>query len=132
MTRSHSFFTLGTALLAFAAAAQASTYGDNLLGVGPSARSLAGNGSAAPQDALAALTGNPAGLDGLPAGGAELDVAATFFLPHVTAQVGALTASSASKTAIAEAMDLWASPSGRMTVAAWRPSRPCSPRSAWR
>ncbi len=98
MTRSHSFFTLGTALLAFAAAAQASTYGDNLLGVGPSARSLAGNGSAAPQDALAALTGNPAGLDGLPAGGAELDVAATFFLPHVTAQVGALTASSASKT----------------------------------
>ncbi|MFA5057320.1 MAG: outer membrane protein transport protein, partial [Opitutaceae bacterium] len=79
--------------------ALASTNGDNLLGVGAASRALGGVGVAAPPDVLGALSANPAALGFLPNGqksGADLSF--TFFLPHVSASVGSLTADSAGKT----------------------------------
>jgi long-chain fatty acid transport protein len=75
-----------------------STNGDNFLGVGAVARSLGGNGSAAPQDVLSAVSGNPAGLSFLPGDvDSEADVSTTIFVPHISATVGSFTANSGSK-----------------------------------
>jgi len=79
--------------------ARASTNGDNLLGVGAGSRALGGVGVAAPPDALGAISANPAALSLLPDGPkSETDLSVTFFLPHVSASVGNLTADSAGKT----------------------------------
>jgi len=97
MNRTFSRFTL-LALVAVSGA-RASTNGDNLLGVGATARALGGVGTAAPQDALGAISGNPAALSFLATElPSEFDVSLTFFVPHVAARVGALSADSAAKT----------------------------------
>ncbi|MDD2764956.1 MAG: outer membrane protein transport protein [Opitutaceae bacterium] len=78
---------------------RASTNGDNLLGVGAASRTLGGVGVASPPDAIGALSANPAALSFLPEGKkSETDLSFTFFLPHVSARVGSLTADSAGKT----------------------------------
>jgi long-chain fatty acid transport protein len=88
-------------LLALASASRASTNGDNLLGVGASARALGGVGVAEPQDAIGAISSNPATLSFLGADlASEADLSFTFFLPHVSAVVGGVSADSASKTYI--------------------------------
>ena len=93
------FTSLVLTLAALLAGVRASTNGDNLLGIGPTARGLGGTGTAAPQDALGAISGNPAGLSFLAADlPAESDVSLTFFVPHVSARVDALSADSAAKT----------------------------------
>ncbi len=77
----------------------ASTNGDNMLGIGATARALGGIGVAAPQDALGAISGNPAGLSYLATDlPSEYDLSLTAFLPHVSATVGTVTAKSAPKT----------------------------------
>jgi long-chain fatty acid transport protein len=86
-------------LLAALPGVRASTNGDNLLGIGTVSRSLGGNGTADPQDALGAISGNPAGLSFLPgdlASDSELTV--TFFVPHVSASVGSASAHSRART----------------------------------
>lgn len=99
MYQSFRIFTLFASFLALAAtAARASTYGDNLLGIGTSARALGGTGVAAPQDVTGALTSNPATLSFLAPTVTTTEFSATAFLPHVSARVGALQAESASKT----------------------------------
>ena len=92
-------FAFLSALLTPIFNAHASTNGDNLLGVGASSRALGGMGVAAPPDALGAVSANPAALSFLPDGQKSgIDLSLTFFLPHVSASVGSLTADSAAKT----------------------------------
>jgi long-chain fatty acid transport protein len=89
------------AVVAFAVSpsARGSTNGDNFLGVGAVSRSLGGNGTAAPQDALSAVSGNPAGLSFLPGDlDSEADVSVTIFVPHISATVGSSSANSGAKT----------------------------------
>jgi len=94
----------GTLILAAAAlaplpGARGSTDGDNLLGIGAVSRSLGGNGTAAPQDALGAISGNPAGLSFLPGDlNSDADVSVTFFVPHVSASVDSASADSEART----------------------------------
>lgn len=77
---------------------RASTAGDNLIGIGASSRALGGSSSASPTDAIGAIADNPAGLGLLPTTKlSEFDASLTSFLPHVTAQVGGLSAHSARK-----------------------------------
>ena len=92
-------FALIPLVLGLLSTLPASTNGDNLLGVGATARALGGIGVAAPQDVLGAISGNPAGLSYL-AGDlpSEYDLSLTFFIPHVSARVGALSADSAAST----------------------------------
>jgi long-chain fatty acid transport protein len=88
-----------TLALALVSAASASTEGDNLIGVGAISRSLGGNDIAAPQDALGAISQNPAALSFLQQDPAsEADISLTLFVPHVSTSVGGLTADSAPKT----------------------------------
>jgi long-chain fatty acid transport protein len=85
--------------LTFLPGARGSTNGDNFLGVGAVSRSLGGNGTAAPQDALAAVSLNPAGLSFLPGDAdSEADMSITIFVPDISATVGSLSAKSAAKT----------------------------------
>lgn len=93
-------FALLASLLTLAATStRASTYGDNLLGIGASSRALGGTGAAAPQDVTGALTANPATLSFLASGASRAaEVSATFFRPSVSAYVGARSADSKSKT----------------------------------
>jgi long-chain fatty acid transport protein len=87
--------------------AHASTNGDNLLGVGASSRALGGVGVASPQDALGAISTNPAALSFLPdEQESETELSFTFFVPHVSASVGSLTADSAAKTYIIPSLSL--------------------------
>jgi long-chain fatty acid transport protein len=81
--------------------ARASTNGDNLLGEGASSRALAGVGVAAPQDAIGAISANPATLSLLTDDQkSDFDLATTLFVPHVSASVGSLAADSAGKVYI--------------------------------
>ncbi len=92
-------FALLPSFLTLLSTARASTDGDNLLGEGATSRALGGVGVAAPQDAIGAISANPATLSFLPVGpGSEVDLAVTVFLPHVSATVGSLTVDSAAKT----------------------------------
>jgi long-chain fatty acid transport protein len=61
MKRTSSYAALGILLLALAPESKA-TNGDELIGVGATSRSLGGVGVAAPQDAITAITANPAAL----------------------------------------------------------------------
>ena len=84
--------------LGFAGHVVASTNGDNLLGEGAISRSLAGVDIAAPQDAVGAISANPATLSLLTEDQqADFDLSTTLFFPHVSAGVGSLTAKSAGK-----------------------------------
>ncbi len=61
------------------------TNGDNLIGVGPTSRSMGGTGIAAPQDAISAIFSNPAALSQL--SGSQFNFAGTDFSPAVKANV---------------------------------------------
>ncbi|OGW32573.1 MAG: hypothetical protein A2X59_06160 [Nitrospirae bacterium GWC2_42_7] len=66
------------------------TNGDNLIGVGPIARSMGGVGIAAPQDALSAVFANPAALCFGPyCPGSEVNVDATMFMPNAHTKITA-------------------------------------------
>jgi len=97
--RLHSRSALVAFVVATLSVARASTNGDNLIGVGTPSRALGGNDIAAPQDALGAISENPAALTFL-AGElpSEADLSLTFFVPHVSTSVGGLSAESAPKT----------------------------------
>ncbi|HAT72302.1 MAG TPA: aromatic hydrocarbon degradation protein [Elusimicrobia bacterium] len=61
------------------------TNGDNLIGVGPTSRSMGGTGIAAPQDAISAIFSNPAALSQIT--GSQFNFAGTYFAPTVKATV---------------------------------------------
>lgn len=64
------------------------TNGTNLIGVGPVSRGMGGVGVAAPQDAIAAIFANPAGMCfGLYCPGSEVTFGGTFFAPKVKGKV---------------------------------------------
>ena len=64
------------------------TNGDNLIGIGPIARSMGGVGIAAPQDAISAVFANPASMCTGPfCPSSTFDFAGTIFMPHVKAAV---------------------------------------------
>lgn len=74
-------------VLSFAGLSSA-TNGDNLIGVGPIARSMGGVGIAAPQDALSAIFANPAALCFGPyCPGSEVNVDATVFMPKANTRI---------------------------------------------
>ncbi|OGR67134.1 MAG: hypothetical protein A2081_04890 [Elusimicrobia bacterium GWC2_61_19] len=61
------------------------TNGDNMIGVGPTSRSMGGTGIAAPQDAISAIFSNPAALSQIT--GSQFNFAGTYFSPTVKATV---------------------------------------------
>ena len=61
------------------------TNGDNMIGVGPTSRSMGGTGIAAPQDAISAIFSNPAALSQIT--GSQFNFAGTYFAPTVKATV---------------------------------------------
>jgi long-chain fatty acid transport protein len=64
------------------------TNGDNLIAIGPIARSMGGVGIAAPQDAISAVFANPAAMCfGAYCPGSEFNFAGTGFIPKVDAKV---------------------------------------------
>ncbi|MCU0577404.1 MAG: hypothetical protein MUD15_11345 [Desulfobacterota bacterium] len=64
------------------------TNGDNLIGIGPIARSMGGVGIAAPQDAISAVFANPASMCVGPfCPASSFDFAGTLFMPKVDAAV---------------------------------------------
>ena len=64
------------------------TNGDNLMAIGPIARSMGGVGIAAPQDAISAVFANPAAMCFGPyCPGTEVNFAGTLFMPKVDASV---------------------------------------------
>jgi long-chain fatty acid transport protein len=64
------------------------TNGDNLIGIGPIARSMGGVGIAAPQDAISAVFANPAAMCFGPyCPGSEVNFAGTLFMPKVDASI---------------------------------------------
>ena len=64
------------------------TNGDNLIAIGPIARSMGGVGVAAPQDAISAVFANPAAMCFGPyCPGSQVDFAGTVFLPAAHAKV---------------------------------------------
>jgi long-chain fatty acid transport protein len=66
------------------------TNGDNLIAVGPIARSMGGVGIAAPQDALSAVFSNPAAMCFGPyCPGSELNVDASLFMPNAHTKITA-------------------------------------------
>src|SRR5512143_2746493 len=76
-------------VLAFTGLASA-TNGDNLMAIGPIARSMGGVGIAAPQDAIGAVFANPAAMCFGPyCPGAEVNFGGTLFMPKVDATVTA-------------------------------------------
>jgi len=76
-------------VLVFAGIASA-TNGDNLMAIGPIARSMGGVGIAAPQDAISAVFANPAAMCFGPyCPGAEVNFGGTLFMPKVDATVTA-------------------------------------------
>jgi long-chain fatty acid transport protein len=75
-------FVLAFSSLSFA------TNGDNLMGIGPIARSMGGVGIAAPQDAISAVFANPAAMCFGPyCPGTEVNFGGTLFMPKVDAKV---------------------------------------------
>ena len=64
------------------------TNGDNLIGIGAISRSMGGVGVAAPQDAISATFGNPAGMCFGPyCPGAEVNFDGTLFMPNIDAKI---------------------------------------------
>ena len=64
------------------------TNGDNLMAIGPIARSMGGVGIAAPQDAISAVFANPAAMCFGPyCPGSEFNFAGTVFMPKVDAKI---------------------------------------------
>src|SRR5512135_3039984 len=64
------------------------TNGDNLMAIGPIARSMGGVGVAAPQDAISAVFANPAAMCFGPyCPGTEVNFGGTLFMPKVDATV---------------------------------------------
>jgi long-chain fatty acid transport protein len=64
------------------------TNGDNLIAIGPIARSMGGVGIAAPQDAISAVFSNPAAMCFGPyCPGSEFDFAGTVFMPKAKTRV---------------------------------------------
>jgi long-chain fatty acid transport protein len=64
------------------------TNGDNLMAIGPIARSMGGVGIAAPQDAISAVFANPAAMCYGPyCPESEFNFAGTLFVPHVDAKI---------------------------------------------
>ncbi|GAB4388929.1 MAG: TonB-dependent receptor [Thermodesulfovibrionales bacterium] len=87
MKRFYVLFLSLILILGLAGAAYA-TNGDNLIGIGPIARSMGGVGIAAPQDAISAVFANPAAMCFGPyCPGSQFDFAGTVFDPKVTAKV---------------------------------------------
>lgn len=87
-------FRIPSMLLAMAflawmpASAVFATNGDNLIAVGPIARSMGGVGIAAPQDAISAVFANPAAMCFGPyCPTTEADFAGTLFMPDVSAKI---------------------------------------------
>lgn len=78
------FFVL--VLTSFASA----TNGDNLIGIGPIARSMGGVGIAAPQDAISAVFANPAAMCFGPyCPGTEVNFGGTLFMPKMDTRITA-------------------------------------------
>src|SRR5512135_1144585 len=74
-------------ILVFAGFASA-TNGDNLMAIGPIARSMGGVGVAAPQDAISAVFANPAAMCFGPyCPGTEVNFGGTLFMPKVDASI---------------------------------------------
>ena len=114
------FFLLALLPALAASAVRASTYGDNLLGIGAASRALGGTGVAAPSDVIGALAANPATLGFLPPSErTAVEFSTTVFVPHVSARVGAVSADPNPKTARARSVrmrkcpTLVANPGGR-------------------
>src|SRR5512135_575729 len=64
------------------------TNGDNLMAIGPIARSMGGVGVAAPQDAISAVFANPAAMCFGPyCPGSEVNFAGSVFMPAAHAQI---------------------------------------------
>ncbi|MGA3086212.1 MAG: outer membrane protein transport protein [Thermodesulfobacteriota bacterium] len=64
------------------------TNGDNLMAIGPIARSMGGVGIAAPQDAISAVSANPAAMCFGPfSPNSEFNFAGTLFMPKVDAKI---------------------------------------------
>jgi len=96
MKRLFAVFGVLCLVLAISVTAFASTNGDNLIGIGPIARSMGGVGIAAPQDAISAVFANPAAMCfGAYCPGSEFNFAGTLFRPQPEAKVsaGGVTAS---------------------------------------
>lgn len=75
-------FVLSLSSLSFA------TNGDNLMAIGPIARSMGGVGIAAPQDAISAVFANPAAMCFGPyCPGTEVNFGGTLFMPKVDASI---------------------------------------------
>jgi len=76
------------------------TNGDNLIGIGPIARSMGGVGIADPQDAISAVFANPAAMCFGPyCPGTEVNFGGTLFMPSVSAHVGLPTGPHTSQSA---------------------------------
>ena len=64
------------------------TNGDNLIAIGPIARSMGGVGIAQPQDAISAVFANPAAMCfGKYCPGSEFNFSATLFVPKIDAKI---------------------------------------------
>ena len=75
-------------LLVMGATPGLATNGDNLMAIGPIARSMGGVGIAAPQDAISAVFANPAAMCFGPyCPGSEFNFAGTVFMPKVDAKI---------------------------------------------
>jgi len=87
MTKVFKFIVILSAVLMLAPAAFA-TNGDNLIGIGPIARSMGGVGIAAPQDAIGAVFANPAAMCFGPyCPSSEINFGGTLFMPHPKTEI---------------------------------------------
>jgi long-chain fatty acid transport protein len=78
-------------LLVLSPVAALATNGTNLIGIGPTARSMGGVGIAHPQDAIQAVFSNPAAMCfGAFCPSNEVEFAGTVFMPTVKAQISTL------------------------------------------
>ena len=75
-------------LLVLIPVAALATNGTNLIGIGPTSRSMGGVGIAHPQDAIQAVFSNPAAMCfGAFCPSNEVEIAGTVFMPTVKAQI---------------------------------------------
>ncbi len=78
------------ALVATLSPAAFATNGQQLIGIGPTSRSMGGVGIAAPQDAISAVFSNPAGMCFGPyCPSSQFDFAGTLFMPEPKAEITA-------------------------------------------
>ncbi|HPR50185.1 MAG TPA: outer membrane protein transport protein [Deltaproteobacteria bacterium] len=86
MKKSILIFVFLAMIVAITSAARA-TNGDNMIAIGPIARSMGGVGVAAPQDAISAVFANPASMCFAPfCNATTFDFAGTLFMPKVDAK----------------------------------------------